>query len=191
MLKREFILRAATADDARSIAEVHVASWRTTYPGIIPTAFLDSLSVDKRTDQWRRNLNQLVRMHQTMVVTERDQICGFISCGPARTEVAGSNSEVSSMYLLASCQRIGLGRKLMAIAARRLADSGFTHAHVWVAEANPATAFYERIGGRRVAQRVEPIAGIELAEVALGFDDLATLAAPAQPLPWVIGPGTA
>jgi hypothetical protein len=41
-------IRRASQSDARAIAEVHVASWRETYRGIVPDAFLDALSVAER-----------------------------------------------------------------------------------------------------------------------------------------------
>ena len=42
------VIREATPDDARAIAEVHVASWRWAYRGDLPAEFLDGLSVDDR-----------------------------------------------------------------------------------------------------------------------------------------------
>ena len=49
-------VRLARLDDAPAIAEVHVASWRTTYKGIFSDTLLDSLSVDKREQSWRETL---------------------------------------------------------------------------------------------------------------------------------------
>ena len=42
-------VRDATVDDARAIAEVHVASWRWAYRGQLPDDLLDGLSVDDPT----------------------------------------------------------------------------------------------------------------------------------------------
>ena len=38
------VIREATPDDARAIAEVHVASWRWAYRDDLPAEFLDGLS---------------------------------------------------------------------------------------------------------------------------------------------------
>ena len=46
-------LREATVADAAGIAFVHVESWRTTYPGIMPQEHLDALSVAERTEVWQ------------------------------------------------------------------------------------------------------------------------------------------
>jgi hypothetical protein len=43
-------IRLATVEDARGIAEAHVASWRATYPGIVPQHYIDSLKVEEFAD---------------------------------------------------------------------------------------------------------------------------------------------
>ena len=42
------IIRLADVKDAKGIARVQVESWHTTYPGIVPKSYLDSLDVKKR-----------------------------------------------------------------------------------------------------------------------------------------------
>jgi len=42
------MIRPATPEDARAIAEVHVASWRYAYRGLLPDDVLDRLSVEER-----------------------------------------------------------------------------------------------------------------------------------------------
>jgi len=43
------LIRRARADDAAGIAQVHVASWRSTYPGMVPDSYLLGLSTDAYT----------------------------------------------------------------------------------------------------------------------------------------------
>jgi hypothetical protein len=45
-------IRAAEPGDAAGIARVHVNSWRTTYPSILPAAVLASLSYQRRETAW-------------------------------------------------------------------------------------------------------------------------------------------
>ena len=49
-------VRTAVVNDARSIAEVHVESWETTYKGIFPEALLESMSTDNRERSWKETL---------------------------------------------------------------------------------------------------------------------------------------
>ena len=52
-------VREARRDDAQGIAQVHVASWRSTYHGIMPAEFLAGLSVERRTQYWMETLAEL------------------------------------------------------------------------------------------------------------------------------------
>jgi hypothetical protein len=49
-------IRAAMLSDARSIAEVHVDAWKSTYRGLVPDAYLDPLNYSDSTERWRRIL---------------------------------------------------------------------------------------------------------------------------------------
>jgi hypothetical protein len=46
-------VREATIDDAAVIAEVHLASWKTTYPGIIAQEYIDGLRVEDGAARWQ------------------------------------------------------------------------------------------------------------------------------------------
>jgi len=50
------MLRAAVPADARAIAEIHVASWRSAYRGLLPDSLLDAMSVDELEQRWRSRL---------------------------------------------------------------------------------------------------------------------------------------
>ena len=45
-------IRAATIDDAKAIAEIHIASWKVAYGDILDLATY-SLDVDEREETWR------------------------------------------------------------------------------------------------------------------------------------------
>ena len=100
-------IRAATPADIAGLARVHVQSWRETYAGIIPRAFLDALSLESRQQQWQRTLE----FGNAVFVAElADQIVGFASCGAARDE--GYDDEVYALYLLKSHHGQGIGKAL-------------------------------------------------------------------------------
>ena len=50
-------LRRAMAGDAPAIARVRIESWRTTYRGMIPDAYLDGMQMDASTAIWERVLS--------------------------------------------------------------------------------------------------------------------------------------
>jgi len=47
-------LRRAVPDDARTMATVHIAAWRTAYRGLVPDTFLYALDHEQRSEQFRR-----------------------------------------------------------------------------------------------------------------------------------------
>jgi ribosomal protein S18 acetylase RimI-like enzyme len=170
-------IRQATAADASGIAQVHVDTWRSTYQGIVPQAFLDSLDQDARAKQWEE---WLVREGVRVFVAEdTGAVCGFISGGALRdgVHVAALNydSEIYTLYVLAAAQRRGAGRELMRALAHRLVQDGLMRPVVWALEQNPWCGFYERLGGRRVAQKTIEIGGAPLSDIAYGWEEIKLL----------------
>jgi len=181
-------IREATLADARGIAEVHVASWRTTYRGIMPDAYLASLSVDDRERSWARQISAPNYEAVTYVVEDegRDEagrIVGFASGGPRYVGDSAYSGELYAIYLLEEEQGHGLGRRLVRAVAERLAREGMTSMLVWVLETNPARRFYESLGGVLLPERQYfERAGSRLVEVCYGWAGTAPLHGSAGPL---------
>jgi ribosomal protein S18 acetylase RimI-like enzyme len=189
----EIAIRRAQAGDAAAIAVVHVAAWRETYAGLVPERMLRAFSVAERTRRSHRILTapDPVRESAVFVAVRPDgAIAGFGSCGrqPAAALAAdGFAGEFSALYLLATQQRQGVGRRLMAIMAQDLLARGMRGAALWVlCDNTPARRFYEALGAQVVGRRVETVdehltgkrgrAQDTLHEVAYGWPDLALLA---------------
>jgi hypothetical protein len=81
-------IRVAGVADAAAIAAVHVEVWRETYVGIVPVQVLAGLSVDRRTEIWRRILTNPTAFSSSAVfVAEREEkVIGFGCCGMQRAE---------------------------------------------------------------------------------------------------------
>lgn len=178
-------VRPAMPADAAAIARVHVESWRATYPGLLPDHYLVNLSPQAYAQRWRALLGKDRMGRRTFVVElEGDgpaprsapRVVGFASCGPQRTSIAGYDGEFYAVYLADHAHGQGLGRRLLASMAQDLLDTGLRSAVVWVLRDNPARWFYERLGGRRLAEQPISFAGTRLQEVAYGWPDLVPLA---------------
>ena len=141
-------IRAATVDDARAIAEVHVASWRDTYRGLLPDAYLDRLSVDEREAQRRELIEDGSGTWGTLVADADGRVIGFAAYGPSRDDDAPSGTgEVPAIYLAPDAVGTGVGRELFEQTMAALRAAGYTRATLWVLEANErARRFYERAG---------------------------------------------
>jgi GNAT superfamily N-acetyltransferase len=144
------LVRAARPEDARSVAEVHVASWRHTYRGLLPDQSLEGPSVDDREAMWLGSFADPDPKSGAVVADVDGRIVGFASFGPSRDEdVPERTGEVPAIYVDPSVLGTGVGRELFQAATLALRDAGFARATLWVLEANaPARRFYEKAGWR-------------------------------------------
>lgn len=165
-------LRSARHEDAAAIAGVHVKSWRTTYSGVLPDSYLLGLDIAGRTAFWKR----LLTPHGDSTVVAVDPVAGVVgfgSCGPTRADEQPSGGgwagEIYTLYLLSDWHSQGLGRRLFTWLRDTMAAKGLASFMLWVVEANPTRFFYEAMGGRVIARRTAPFAGIMLDELAYGW----------------------
>ncbi|AIB13981.1 GNAT family acetyltransferase (plasmid) [Azospirillum argentinense] len=171
------VIRDARPSDAVGIAKVHVATWQSTYPGLVPDTYLVNLSEAAAAMRWHNAVQAHGPGQGALVVVDgMDSVVGFATYGGRRIPVEGYEGEFYALYLLDEAQGQGLGRRLMATMAERLQEGGKRTAVVWCLRDNPARWFYERLGGVRVAERPIRFAGAELVEIAYGWRDLAPLA---------------
>ena len=142
-------VRVARVDDAEVVAAVHVRSWQSAYRGLIPDAYLDTLSVERRSEVWSRILTgtDLPRTG-TFVLQDGLDVIGFVHFAPTRDDdLPASTGEVTGIYLTPNAWGRGGGRQLMDAAQASLKAAGSTTATLWVLEANlRARRFYERQG---------------------------------------------
>ncbi len=171
-----FRVTPASPEHARPIAEVHVASWRSTYKGIVSEATLASLDVDARAQVWS---NIIVDLESTtrifIALEETDQVIGFAASGPVRSEDLQSDSELYAIYLNPRIQRNGVGSALVLETARYLKSSGFSSMGVWVLELNPSRGFYEAIGGEVVAKKSIDIGDRSLTEIGYRWESIGSI----------------
>lgn len=162
-------IRAATADDALSIARVHVEAWRTAYAGLIPDAVLVGLSEGRQAMQWARTLGSDRAAETVWVADGADGVVGFVSCGRARAAPLPNAGEIYSLYVAPDHQNAGAGRDLLTASHRALAEAGMVAVVVWVLTRNPARFFYEAMGAKRFGERIETMWGTALDETGYAW----------------------
>jgi GNAT superfamily N-acetyltransferase len=169
-------IRPATVSDARRIAEVHVAAWKTTYHEIFPASVLESLSVDKREAFWKEMLLKQDDSITFVACDAADEVVGFASGGAERSGSLGHDGELHAIYLLEGMRGQGLGSLLVRRLARELQSRGFSSLAVWVLGLNPYRRFYEALGGVTIAEKTIERSGKSFVEIAYGWQDLSGLA---------------
>jgi len=165
-------IREATPADAAGIARVHVESWRTTYPGIMPQAHLDALSLAEHEQLWQGRLGEDLsgQTHSFVAADNSGEIIGFVRGGPIHFDDPEYTAEIYTLYLLKSQQGHGLGRGLLAAIAKRLRQDGHTNLFLWTHVRNPARGFYEKLGGVAVRTTQRTLKGIVYDDVGYGWN---------------------
>ena len=168
-----------------AIGAVHVAAWRSTYPGILPDGFLARLSVQRQAAYYDNAMRSATGVYVATASGidvpggSGPRVVAFATAGRARmTEVSGrrlAEGEVETLYVLDDWRERGIGRKLMRASAAHLAAAGCGSAFLWVLRDNPSRWFYERLGGRAVAHAVTRVGGRPVPQTALVWDPIELL----------------
>jgi ribosomal protein S18 acetylase RimI-like enzyme len=167
-------IRPAKTEDAPAIARVHIASWQTSYRGLVPDDVLDNPSYERRLGYWEQVIGGVEALHFVYVAeNERREVVGFTSGGQSREEALPYAGELYTLYLLESYKRQGLGTRLFRAAIDRFVAEGLASMMLWVfVENTPGRQFYEKSGGIYVTKQPITIGGKELLEVAYGWENL-------------------
>jgi GNAT superfamily N-acetyltransferase len=186
-------VRRARPDDARGIAAVHVAAWRSAYAGILDDTYLANLSETRMAAFYHHAILDRRQGHAVFVATAAgtdqpgDQpgpdaaIVGFASGGRARRRGL-AEGEVETLYVLDDFRERAVGRRLMRAMAAHLRVIGCNSALVWVLADNPSRYFYRRLGGRPAMTEAIRVAGRPVEQTALIWDPIDVLLSATAPV---------
>jgi ribosomal protein S18 acetylase RimI-like enzyme len=165
-------VRVAAIGDAPAIARVHCASWRSTYPGLVPQKAIDDwANLATRTDGWTQALT--TARNSLWVSEQAGEIVGFCCAGAARPPANGADGQLFALYLQQQAQRQGIGEALTRTALQALYQEGHKAVRVEVLKGNlRAIEFYERMGARFVESTQFEMSGFPLVELIYVWDDL-------------------
>ena len=100
-----------------------------------------------------------------------DEIIGFIAVW------VRPDPYIDNLHVRPGLRSKGIGRRLMAAAAERLMAAGHATAYLWVVAGNDrAIAFYERLGGVRTGQEMQPLFGNDVLNYRIEWADLSEIA---------------
>jgi len=85
------MIRQATEEDARQIADIVVEDWKKAYRGIIDQDYLDSMSVEERYSR------ELKRYQIYRVAISRDEVLGFT--WNEMTDDEAADCEIIAIYI--------------------------------------------------------------------------------------------
>ncbi len=175
-------IRRARPADAPGIGAVHVSAWRSAYPGVLPDTFLAKLSVARQAGHYDRAIRIGLGVHVAAVSglagpdtpPTASPIVGFTT---ARRNRAGAlaEGEVETLYVLDDWRERGLGPPQLAATRPPRTPKGGRCAVGGGLRDNPASYFYQRLGGKRIAAGTTYVGGSEIPQVAYAWDPIELL----------------
>lgn len=169
-------LRQPTPDDADAIARVQALSWQSTYRGMVPDEYLDSIEVGAWAERHRSHMESDPEDFVSYVAEVDGAIVGWALGGPNRNGESEFAGELFIIYLLPGYERQGIGRKLMSAVAKSLVGFGLESMIVWVLTENlAARRFYEALGGGYAGRGEMDLDGTPVPVVSYGWRDLNVL----------------
>jgi len=174
----DVVIIAAGPGDAGDIGQVHVRSWRETYQGLLPQAYLAAMRPEIQAHRMRKQLTQPKAGEVVLAAEGARGLIGYCAGGLLHADRRLADAEVFTLYLVKAAQGGGVGRRLLEAAARALAAQGAKSLVIWVLSGNHrARGFYERLGGEPVSERPVSGWGGGLMETAYGWRDITALSA--------------
>jgi GNAT superfamily N-acetyltransferase len=136
----------ATPEDAARIAELHAASWRTAYRGMLSDTYLDGDLVGERTRLWIERLTNPEPKQRVLIAEIDQELVGFACAYGSNDPQLGTL--LDNLHVNQEFQRQGIGTRLMGEIAswcyKQMPGEGL---FLWVIERNLlARNFYERRG---------------------------------------------
>lgn len=168
------LIRRAVEKDLPGMVKVRVDTWQSTYRGLVPDTYLDSLSNERIVDRWREWLFLNPPPEIAAFIAEEGQagIVGIAICGPEEESDPTYAGQVFVLYVRPGFQRQGIGRELLSACAAHLVEEGMCSLLVWVLRDNPYRAFYENLGGSQLGEKQVQIGEVNLPEVGYSWKDV-------------------
>jgi GNAT superfamily N-acetyltransferase len=167
-------IREATTRDAVRIAELHVEGWEE-FRSFVPRVVMDARTVGSRSVQWAEILAGDRAGTWTTVAELDGAVVGFASTRLLEQPEYGANGEIRMLFVDATLRRQGVGRRLLADAARWLAENGGEPILLCSFTQNPYRGAYDRLGGRVVGERPTEWDGVVVPETAYVWASAAEL----------------
>jgi GNAT superfamily N-acetyltransferase len=142
------------------------------------------MSYERQAREWSWVIRNRAARQPVIVAADAEHgVVGFVSFGPSRlgdrpagqpfAGRAGANvGEIYTLYVEPDFQERGIGRRLLMAAFATMIDKGYGCSFLWVLRDNPSRYFYERVGGKAVAERRERMWGCMLDQVCYSWPDL-------------------
>lgn len=163
------MIRDARPEDLPAIARLHADSWRATYRGTLPDAFLDDAADTYMADRWK---DQPQPGWLLRVFEDADRVEGFANICLDR----GDTPYLHNLHVAVRAQGRGIGRRLLRDCARQLRAQDRDSLYLVVLRDNTgARAMYRKLGGAEGAVFDDPFGESVVKSLPVRWESLAPL----------------
>jgi len=173
----DYAIVPAGPGDAAGLGRVHVKSWRETYPGLLPQAYLAAMRPQVHARRFYRELIRARPGEAVLLAEGADGVIGYAAGVLLTGQGRAADAEVHTLYVLREAQGSGVGRALLGASARVYRAQGAKSLMLFVLSGNTAArGFYEHLGGEAFAEIPSHGWGEGLMETAYRWTDIGRLA---------------
>lgn len=131
----------ATISNIEELASIHVNAWQQAYKKMIPKEYLESLSVNKRKENFHNDFTNKPDLEFYFIQCNGENAGILIM----RNNINHKCIEILAFYLLKSYWHRGIGTSVMNLIKEKLKNLQFKKITLWVLDENKqAIKFYEK-----------------------------------------------
>jgi GNAT superfamily N-acetyltransferase len=149
------LYRVATIHDATFISRTVIGSWQDSYCDFLPWSLLASLDQNPYHNRqaWEARIREPASV--TWIISDMHNDVGVLRITAGASSIPGTDTQLTSLYLLRHARGYGLGSDALAFARAEAARRGALILGVCALAGNEqGRHFYERRGARRIGERV-------------------------------------
>lgn len=166
-----------TKEDTPKISETYVRSVRGSYSDVLPSEYLESLTVDSRAAVFERRRADNQTYGLLIAEHEIDGVVAMIDYSARDRSQYDHEAHIFSFYVVPEYQRCGLGGILFRKCLRTLRSEGCGSVWLDTFATNPFRGFYDKLGGRVIASPDEHNDDRALPSIVYGWSDLSNICA--------------
>ncbi len=164
----EVKIRRARYEDIDSIVDIQINGWRNSYRGIIDDEYLDNMDRKEKIEKRKND-------YEDFIVAELfGKVVGFSRYTDSSIftpEVKEADSELLALYVKTDLKNKGIGTKLFNYIVQEFKSKGKNMMVLWCLKDNfKSRGFYEKMGGKIIAERGINIGAKEYMEVCFGYN---------------------
>ena len=142
-----FIIREAVEADIPALVALHVKTWAQTYWTVKrPPTF------EIRERQWRERFKTNDgSWFCFLIINNNNELVGFAKGDKySHSDLPGFSGELSKIHILRDYQRVGLGKRLIGLVARKFLSMGINNMVLFGVPENPSGGFHQAMGGEKL-----------------------------------------